>query len=85
MKKLPEYIQAQYADTKQAAKDLKQELKQFKGVKFSVTSAANVIGVKAVDGLIHCDQAKLAVICNKYVIVHYEGYHVRPVIINTGE
>ena len=81
MKKLPEYIQAQYDATKQAAKDLKQELKQFKGVKFSVTSAANVIGVKFVSELMHCDQAKLAAICSKYVIVHYEGYHIRPVII----
>ena len=86
MKKLPDYIiQAEFNATKQAAKDLKQELKQFKSVKFSVTSACNVIGVKVVRGLIHCDQAKLAAICSKYVIVHYEGYHVRPVIINTGE
>lgn len=85
MKKLPDYIQAEYDATKQAAKLLKQDLKEFKNVKFSVTSACNVIGVKVVSGLIHCDQAKLATICSKYIIAHYEGYHIRPVIINAGE
>ena len=50
MKKLPDYIQAEYAATKQPAKDLKQELKRsYRRVKFSVTSACNVIGVKAIN------------------------------------
>ena len=89
MKKLPEWIRAEYDATKQAAKDLKQELtRSYKRVKFSVTSGYNVIGVNAINPYSAQMTSTITYreICKKYEIAHPDGHLMRHVIImNDGE